>query len=211
MNGGDERGAFPVLSKAWMKMRFFCPIPGWNRKMSRVMNEGERQARFLPLFLKHQNDLQAVIRSFVRDRAAADDVFQETALVLWKKFETYDPSRPFGAWARGVAVRKVLQRFDRNRREPVSLSPETIEAVIAAEPDGCDEVCAPDQRDALRHCMRLLPEKSGRLVKMRYEQGLSLQAMADAIASTLDAVNKALSRIRVELKKCIDRRLAELS
>ena len=47
----------------------------------------DRQARFLGLFLKHQDDMRAVIGSFIRDRSAAEDVFQEMALTLWKKFD----------------------------------------------------------------------------------------------------------------------------
>ena len=167
----------------------------------------DRQSEFLGHFLRHQDDIRAVIGSMVRDRVACDDVFQEVALVLWRKFDEFDAARSFGAWARGIAVRKVLQSFDRNRRNPVPLAPETIEAVLAAfdesEPD------ARAEEEALRECLRGLPEKSRRLVELRYEAGLQLGAIAERVASTMDAVNKALSRIRVELRKCVDKRLAE--
>ena len=165
-----------------------------------------RQAEFLGHFLRHQEDIRAVIASMVRDRVACDDIFQEVALVLWKKLDQYDGRHSFGAWARGIAVRKVLQSFDRNRRLPVALSPETIEAVLGAfdaeEPDVSGEDAA------LARCIGKLPEKSRRLISLRYEDGLSLDAVAARVASTMEAVNKALSRIRFALRGCIEKELA---
>ena len=54
---------------------------------------------FLKLFLWHQDGVRAFLGSVVRDRAAAEDLFQEVSLALWESFPTYDATRPFGAWA----------------------------------------------------------------------------------------------------------------
>src|SRR5262249_40782472 len=59
-------------------------------------------------------------------------VFQEVALTLWRQIDSYQPERPFGAWARGIAARKVLQLREKSARFPVAFDPETIEAVLAA-------------------------------------------------------------------------------
>jgi RNA polymerase sigma-70 factor (ECF subfamily) len=172
-----------------------------------AMTDEDKQGQFLSHFLRHQDDIRAVIASMVRDRIACDDVFQEVALVLWRKFGEFDATRSFGAWARGIAVRKVLQSFDKTRRTPVPFSPETMEAILAAfdveEPDD-------SPRDAaLATCIGKLPDKSRKLVALRYDEGLSLDAIARRIASTLDAVNKALSRIRTALRDCVEQQIAE--
>ncbi len=173
------------------------------------MADEDRQAQFLPHFLRHQDDIRAVIASMVRDRTACDDVFQEVAVVLWRKFDQFDASRSFGAWARGIAVRKVLQSFDKTRRTPVPFAPDTLEAILAAF--DAEEPADTLHDAALTACLGKLPDKSRRLVEMRYEDGLSLDAIAQRIASTLDAVNKALSRIRSALRDCIERQVAEAS
>lgn len=41
---------------------------------------------FLPHFLAVQSDLRAFIGAAVRDAATREDVFQEVAMILWKKF-----------------------------------------------------------------------------------------------------------------------------
>jgi len=112
---------------------------------------------FLRLFLRHQGDLRAFLGSVVRDRAAAEDLFQEISLVLWESFAHYDPARPFGAWARGIAVKKVLQGREKTRRLPLSFSPQAIQAVV----DAYDrtERLAPDPTH-LRDCISKLPPRS---------------------------------------------------
>jgi RNA polymerase sigma-70 factor (ECF subfamily) len=167
----------------------------------------DREAEFLKRFLTCQDDLRAVIGSMLRDRHLREDVFQDVAVVLWRKFDEYDPSRPFGAWARGIAVRKVLQTYDKSRRLPIAFAPETIDVLLRA----FDEAEEPDraaEEQALRRCVEKLPEKSRRLLELRYEKTLKLHEIAERIASTLDAVHKALSRMREALRRCVAREMA---
>ena len=164
--------------------------------------------RFLKLLLKAQPDLKAFLASVVRDRAAADDLFQEVCLALWQSFASYDPARPFGAWARGVAGKKVLQAFEKSRRIPLAFSPRTIQAVLEAYDRGEP---AATETDGLRDCIGKLPDRSRRLLVLRYERGLKLGEMARQVGGTLDAVHKLLSRIRENLEECLRRKAASTS
>jgi RNA polymerase sigma-70 factor, ECF subfamily len=159
---------------------------------------------FLKLFLRHQGDLRAFLGSVVRDRAAAEDLFQEISLVLWQSFASYDSARPFGAWARGVAVKKVLQGREKSKRLPLAFSPQALEAVLGAYDR--TEKLAPDPID-LRDCISKLPPRSQDLLSLRYERSLKLSEIAKEVGSTLDAVHKLLSRIRENLQECLQRRL----
>ncbi len=166
----------------------------------------DNQEEFLRLFLRYQGEVRAFIGSLVRDRHACEDVLQEVALVLWREFPRYDPARSFGAWARGVAAKKVMQRWSRDSRLPVPFSPQTIEAVLAAYDRGDATVFS--RVDALHQCLEKLPEKVRRLLALRYEQSLKLAEIARSMQSTIDAVHKALSRTRSQLQACVERRLA---
>jgi RNA polymerase sigma-70 factor (ECF subfamily) len=142
----------------------------------------------------------------VRDRSQVEDLFQEVSLVLWQSFATYDPSRPFGAWARGVAANKVLQNREKTRRIPLAFSPEAIRAVLEAydrtSPEATDDV------DRLRDCLSRLPERSRRMLALRYEQSLKLGEIARRAGTTLDAAHKTLSRIRDAVQACLERKMA---
>jgi RNA polymerase sigma-70 factor (ECF subfamily) len=152
----------------------------------------DRQEHFLRLFLQHQGDLRAFIGSLVRDPNQRDDVFQEVALVCWRDFDRYDPERPFGAWARGIAANKVKQLWDRSSRAPTPFEPETIDAIRAAF-DRSEADVSP-RLEALRKCLEELPKKARRLLAYRYQYKLSPREIANRIEAQRDAVYKALAR-----------------
>jgi RNA polymerase sigma-70 factor (ECF subfamily) len=163
--------------------------------------------RFLELFLRHQHEVRAFVASVVRDWHAADDVVQEVGLVLWRKFDAYDPRRPFGAWARGVAAVQLLKERDRFRRTLPILSPGAVEAVRRAY-DGTERREPAAALDALRRCLQGLPERARQLLRLRYEESLPLERIAAAMTASLPAVKKALLRIRARLQDCVRQRLA---
>jgi RNA polymerase sigma-70 factor (ECF subfamily) len=141
----------------------------------------------------------------VRDRHRAEDIFQEVAMILWRKFPDYNPEFAFGAWARGIALRKIMQTFEKDRKAPVILSPQAMEA-IARFYDR--ENYAHDEREqALQICIDKLSPKARRLIDLRYRKGLKLREMAQVLERKLDAVHKTLSRIRIRLRECIERQL----
>jgi RNA polymerase sigma-70 factor (ECF subfamily) len=166
----------------------------------------DQQEDFLRLFLMTQTEIRAFIGSLIRDRHGCDDVFQEVALVLWKEFARYDRTRSFGAWARGIAAKKVMQRWERLSRQPVPFSPQAIQAILEAYDQS--EASALPQADALQRCLEQLPDKARQLLALRYEKALKLGQIAQSVQSSLDAVHKALSRIRQRLQDCVERRLA---
>lgn len=165
----------------------------------------EPNETFLKLLLRHQGDLKAFIASVVADRTASEDLFQEVCLALWQGFASYDPSRPFGAWARGVAVHKVLRSREQARHIPLAFSPEAIQAVLEAYDRS--EPPAP-RTENLRDCISRLPDRSRQLLALRYDQGLKLGEMARRAGSSLDAVHKLLSRVRAAVQDCLARKLA---
>lgn len=166
----------------------------------------DRQEEYLKLLFGCELDLRAFIGSIVRDAHDRDDLYQEVALALWKEFSRYDRSRPFGAWARGIAAMKLVQRWDRMKRQPILFSPEAIQAVSSA----FDRIESPASREAvaLERCIEQLPEKSRHLLALRYERALSIEQIAHELEATLDAVYQSLSRLRARLHDCINRRLS---
>src|SRR3954464_9494227 len=121
------------------------------------MSGGRRmnpQDEFLTLFLRHQVEVRAFIGSLVRDLHGRDDIFQEVALILWHEFPRYDRSRSFGAWARGIAAKKVLQRFEKDTRAPMPFAPEAIQALLDAYER--TEVSESLRAEALQKCVEYL-------------------------------------------------------
>lgn len=162
---------------------------------------------FLPLFLAAQPDLRAFIGAMVRDPVTREDVFQEVAMILWQTFHRYNPERSFGAWARGVAAHKIMEDRRLRARLPECCTQETLEALsIGFAKDDADAVWQ-DREKALNYCLELLPERTARLINQRYQQQRPVEAMASEASMTVDALYQTLSRVRRQLRECVQRRL----
>lgn len=124
-----------------------------------------------------------------------------------ENFGRFDPSRRFGAWARGIAANKVLEEHRRRSRSPLSFAPEVVEAIRDAY-DATDE--RPGAREeALRECVQNLPERSRTLLALRYGDGLKCAVIARRLSHSVDAVYQTLSRLRTALETCIRQRLED--
>jgi RNA polymerase sigma-70 factor, ECF subfamily len=164
--------------------------------------------RFLQLFLKSETDLKAFIGSLVRDFHARDDVFQEVSLTLWKSFEHYDPERPFGAWARGIAGNKVMQYYARLKRDGQIFNPEVIEAISKSWTESDPSIS--DMESILQTCIEKLTQRSKQLLVLRYEKSFRLDDISQQIKSTIEAVHKALTRARTQLRECVEYQILSL-
>ena len=160
---------------------------------------------FLSKFLEHQREIEAFIGALVRNRDLAADIAQETAVVLWERFESYDRSRSFASWAKGVAANKVRQHWDKVKRLPVFLSEEALSGVLRAYERTEDE--ASGLKDALSSCLQNVNESGRKMLQLRYEGSCSLDEVAERMGRTVAATQKALSRIRLGLQSCIEARV----
>jgi RNA polymerase sigma-70 factor, ECF subfamily len=163
---------------------------------------------FLELFLANEASLRSAVRILVRDRSELDDTFQTIALTLWRKFDSYDASRPFGAWARGVAVKEVLQARRESGRRPTPFSPEAVQAILEAlDRQEATQKDTTGQFEALERCIEALPSRWRQLIDLRYADGLCLSDMATRINRTLAATQRDLSRARRQLAECVKQRV----
>lgn len=166
----------------------------------------DTKRQFLELFGQHRADLKAFIWSVVGDRGLCDDMLQEAALALWESFDRYDSSRAFGAWARGVTANIVLASLKRDRRWKRHGDAVVVDALLQAYERVSDDPAPPV--DVVKSCIQQLPERSRRLLALRYDESLKLNEVADRVGSTMDAVRVALQRIRASLATCVRRKLA---
>src|SRR6187431_836660 len=91
----------------------------------------EQAEKFAALWTAAQPTISAFIRTLISDYQQADEVLQRVAVALVRKFDHYDPSRPFGPWAIGVAKYEVLY-FRRERATDRHLFGDDIVEQIAS-------------------------------------------------------------------------------
>jgi len=150
--------------------------------------------------------VSAFVISVVRDFSARDDVLQEVAVAVIESFDSYDPQRPFVAWAMGIAQNKVRQYLRRIQRDRLVFDDDVLVHLAAA----FEEESAEQSQSLafLRSCLEQLEGRSRKLCELRYGSDLKPAAMAESLGMTANTVAKALQRIRDQLRACIERKVA---
>jgi RNA polymerase sigma-70 factor, ECF subfamily len=167
----------------------------------------DRHGRFLRLYTKHQHRILAYRYTLVPNRADAEDLFQETAVLLWEKFDQFEPGSDFVAWACRVAFLKASNHRKRLARSKLLFSDDVLAAVAERAIELAPEL--DDRRQALQECLRRLEDRDRRMIVARYEPDGNAQRAASASGRTIQAAYKALYRIRKALFDCVTLRLAE--
>ncbi|MFO0888938.1 MAG: sigma-70 family RNA polymerase sigma factor [Isosphaeraceae bacterium] len=167
----------------------------------------DRKARFSERLLRHQTQLFGYIYSLVRDLDDADDLFQQTSLALWKKFDQYDPDRPFIPWAFGVA-RYEVSNFLRSRvRDRLYFSDELNLLLIEAHED-LGRKPQEDRLEALSGCLGKLRQRDQELLEACYGSAVRIPEIAREWGRSTQSIHNSLKRIRQALSECVRRSLA---
>jgi RNA polymerase sigma-70 factor (ECF subfamily) len=171
--------------------------------MSAQDQSGEHD--FGRLFVRYQPRIYGLIRSLVVRRADAEDLLQETASVLWRKFDEFQPGSNFLAWALSVARYQVLYFRQRQKRDVLQFSEKFLDAV------GADTVTESarldDLQELLDQCMDKLPPADRELFEMRYQFEVPPKNMAEQLGRPLSTVYNSINRIRRVLAECVERGL----
>ncbi len=169
------------------------------------MPDNDRTQEFLELLTSHDRALGVYVHSMVPAPHDADDILQQTKMILWRCFDQYESGTNFLAWARKTAFHQVLTHRRQKKREATPLSDEMLELLhdeVSKLSDNGDR-----RGDALRACVAKLPAAHRQLVTLRYYEDLEIDGVAERIRSTVGAVYRALSRIRMNLMTCVEKEL----
>ncbi|GAB5405235.1 MAG: hypothetical protein Aurels2KO_34660 [Aureliella sp.] len=161
----------------------------------------------LRILMKSRDRIAAAAWVVVRDAQAAEDIFQNVAIKAMTKDVSFDAEGAVLSWAFITARREGIDWARRHRIETPVLAPEILALL---EKDWLTESQLEDPRtEALRNCLRDLPQKSGEILRMRYFEGLDCGTIAERLKSGRDAIYKRLSRLHQALKECVENRLAD--
>ena len=158
---------------------------------------------FVQLMTEHQGRLYAYILSLLGDPDQANDVLQETNLVLWRSAQEFQMGSNFRAWAFRIAHFQVMAHRQRQLRDRLVFDDEML-AVLDPAAKAVDETYE-SRQERLTACLEKLPAHQRDLLRQRYADGLSLQAIAEAVRRTANAVAQTLFRVRRTLIDCVTR------
>ncbi len=161
----------------------------------------ERDERIVQLIGACQRPLFVYLTGLLCSRDLAEDVLQETNMVVWRKRGQYQAGTNFFAWACKVAYFEACKaREKRGRKVPVfsDLFLDKIAPEMAAVAETSGTLQA-----ALIECAEELKPADRDLIERRYDEDASVRSIADALGRSADGIYKSLKRIHRVLFDCI--------
>lgn len=167
-------------------------------KQARRVTQRTDHDQFLALVDDHGASVLGLLRRLCRNGHDADDVFQETAVRVWRGFARRPRLRNPRAWLMTIAYRAFLDHCVRKvRHEHLGES---------ADPSGARPETAAEQaeeRCRVQAAIAELSEPMRQVVVLHYAGGLTLrqtaQAMGIAQGTVKSRLNAALTKLRSAL------------
>lgn len=161
---------------------------------------------FVQLFSRTQRRIYLHILGQVGNPNDADEILQETNVVIWSKFDRFELGTNFIAWTFQIANFEVLKFRDRRRSNRLVFSDDIVEAIAEDSEESQDDLDL--RRAALGECLGKLRPKDRELIQTRYAPGNKGKDVASLLGRPSNSVYQSIGRIRKTLFECINRRLS---
>jgi RNA polymerase sigma-70 factor (ECF subfamily) len=155
---------------------------------------------------RHQRQIFSYIYTLVPNRHDAEDLLQETSLVICEKFDDFEEGTDFVAWSCQIAYWRIRYSRQKFARSKVIFNQDVLEAV--AQTAGTMHAEMDARHEALARCLEKLHPRDREMVLTRYEPGSGVPDAARRSGRSLEAAYKALARIRKLLFDCVTHQLA---
>jgi RNA polymerase sigma-70 factor (ECF subfamily) len=144
------------------------------------------------------NEVHGICLSFAfryaKNRTEAEDIAQDSVVRAWRKRTTLRKSEARKSWLATIVRNEALRELARKRPAPTDL----IEVA-----HGCDDerVLATVERADLHAALERLNKRDRQLVRLRYDEDLTQEAIAHRLGIPLGTVKVRLHRVRAKLRR----------
>ncbi|MDR2215919.1 MAG: sigma-70 family RNA polymerase sigma factor [Nevskiaceae bacterium] len=138
----------------------------------------------------------ALVRRIVRERATAEDLFQDVLEQMYRRLTSWRNEAPFGFWVRQIAVRRCLMHL----RSPWQRARHALDALLPESEPTAPETPLPELIDLSRALDRLSP--TARAVLWLHDvEGLTHEQIGAACGQSASFSKSQLSRAHAALRR----------
>ncbi len=148
---------------------------------------------FVTLYNRHKGAVYAFAAKMLVDRAAAEDVLQETFVRVYENRERLDRPGSFKAWLFTIARNQCLNHLRKHRREVAF----EVEPVAAETP--LSRLAKSEQVALVNGVLEGLKPEYREVLVLREYQGLSYDEIAAVTRNTVSSVKSRLFKARRKL------------
>ena len=164
---------------------------------------------FSELVSRYQQNVRACLAVRMNAVHEAEDLAQETFVKAYEKLADFDEERALGPWLRGIAFNLLRNYWRKHKPDAVGGGAELeilVDQQIALSHSAESEK---DMLSAMKHCVSTLEGDAAELIHMRYHEDKSISDITRMLGKNHSTVTMRLHRLREDLKRCINGRIAE--
>ncbi|MET0306769.1 MAG: sigma-70 family RNA polymerase sigma factor [Solirubrobacterales bacterium] len=131
---------------------------------------------------------------YAKNRTEAEDIAQDSMVRAWRKRSTLRNHAARKSWLAAIVRNEALREFSRNRPSPTDL----LEVIHGSDDE---RVLATVERADLHAALERLNKRDRQLVRLRYDEDLTQEAIARRLGIPLGTVKVRLHRVRAKLRR----------
>lgn len=135
--------------------------------------------------------------SIVKDEYLAQDVVQETFIIVYRNILKLEENTAFAAWINRITYHCSLKLLVKNKKVPLD---EEQEAAVNDQ-GPLDTVLLKEKAQTIMHFIWKLPEEYKTVMLLKYYEGMKLKEIADCLECNVGTVKSRLSRGKAALRK----------
>ena len=168
-------------------------------------NKNMSYRSYMSLLSLNYQRLYSYVLLLTANHTIADDIMQETSILMYEKFTSFEEGTDFLAWAKTIARYKTFDYLKKKKREKIVFNQDLIDLID--QESSRRQIKHDDWLDALRKCVSLLPKIDRRLVNIRYNENVSVKDIASRIGCSFQKVYRNMARINGSLLKCVRQKI----
>ncbi|MEZ6096208.1 MAG: sigma-70 family RNA polymerase sigma factor [Pirellulaceae bacterium] len=165
---------------------------------------------FTEIVGRHHVAVRRFVMRFVNDSNEADDLSQEVFLAVVRNLENVSSGQAVRAWLFSIAKFKAMDHLRRRYRQS-DRKDDLIEREIRVRKQRLLESIGTQSEDEvfsdLQACMEQLDGNKRKLIEEFYFKNRTAESMAKALERSAGSVRMALTRIRMALRSCMERKM----
>lgn len=160
------------------------------------------------VLLGHRVQLFGYIASIVRDYHLAEDVFQDVAVLAIQKAAQIEDVTHLHRWLRQTARYRASYAMRGRYRQPQLLGDDVLD-LLDHSWEELDQSSSTAMLAAIPNCLKQLSLYSRKLIKYRFQNGLTGRQISEKVGRDVHAVYIAMTRAYRKLDDCIRQTLSQ--
>jgi RNA polymerase sigma-70 factor (ECF subfamily) len=154
------------------------------------------EAAFRALSRRHLPSVVALARHIVRNSADAEDIAQEAMLRVWTHAPRWQPLAAFRTWLTRIVVNLCLDRKRRATPLPLDVAGDPADSA----PDVEQQLQDTEAERRVNAAIDALPPRQRAAIALTYRDGLSNADAAEALGTSVSALETLLVRAKQKLR-----------